>query len=218
MPFHLYLNKLFKKHSCSDHKREYDTSFFGNINIGWLHEYKGTLHNPRILWLKQILDSPDHSFHGGLIINKRNLNQHHSSTFDQIPNSLHLKGRINFVLYFNSMLSARTVLAPPGNARWSYRHYESIYAGAIPITSEFHDTSMLIPLPNSGLAHVGKGESVITALDYALKLRQDNKSIIYNNITHLEQYLTNGIYNKHNNLLIKRFINQLDKPSLYAIK
>ena len=216
LPLLLYCNKLYNNTLYTNHNRHYDTCFYGNINIGWLHEYHGNLYNPRILWLQQILNSPNHSFHGGLI-NKSKSSQHQSPTFDEIPKSLYLHTRINFVSYFNSMINARTVLAPPGNARWSYRHYEAIYAGAIPITSDFHNTNMLIPLPNEGLAHVGNNESVILALDYALRLRRDNRSIIYNNLNHLEQYLTNGIYNKNNHKLIKRFIHQLDKPSVYSI-
>ena len=206
----IYLNwiKLFNRSWLTDKDRIYDSTFFGNAVTGNQKIYNGFIRSNRMEWINEINRSAQFKFHVGLIVKNKNIHI-------EKGNFPIYRSKFNYSFYFNSLLKSRTALAPPGNARWSYRHYESIYAGAIPITSEFYNTNMLVPLPNEGMAHVRNGDSVISALDFALKLRRDNHSIPSRNINHLEKYLKNGIYNKHRHKLIKRFIDQLDKPSLY---
>ena len=121
------------------------------------------------------------------------------------------KGRINFISYFNLMSNAKSALVPPGNALWSYRHYEAIYAGAIPVTSNFREAEMLVPLPVEGMIHVGNGESVIPHVDSALRILKDNPRLPARNLEFVERYMSNGLFDRKKSLLIERFMKQIEK-------
>ena len=123
-------------------------------------------------------------------------------------------GRVGFFSYFSHLSRSRVALAPAGNARWSYRHYEALYAGAIVVTTDFRHIDTLIPLPLEGMVHVEDGVSVLPAIDEALAMRRTYPELAEENIRFLERYLHHGDYCRKKPLLADRFMEQLAGQSL----
>ena len=199
------------KDSFNKMERNFDTTFLGNPMVGWTEDYGDERRITRIKWLEEISSEKRFSFSGGFFkreINSELINKSSNELFKQL---FLKKGRINFISYYNLMQNAQTALTPPGNALWSYRHYEAIYAGALPISADFRAAKMLTPLPKDGMIHVGKGESVLPHLEEALRVRRDNPELPNQNLQSIEKYMSYGLYDRKKTLLLERFMKQIEK-------
>ena len=204
-------NNLFNRAHNLSRIRPTDTTFLGNPVVNWKENFSSVLKNTRVQWLEEISAQEKYSFSGGFFMR----NEEAKGLKEQAPDSLKPffleKGRLNFFSYFNLMLNSKTALTPPGNALWSYRHYESLYAGTIPITGSFRNTEMLIPLPLSGMIHLVEGESIIHGIEKALKMRNDRPNVTCDNLDFIECYLSNGLYDRRKKRLIARFMTQIER-------
>ena len=165
----------------------------------------------RVNWLEEISSHNKFSFEGGFFMRGKSAQVLKDKASDSIKILLFKKGRINFFSYFNMMLNSKSTLTPPGNALWSYRHYESIYAGAIPISADFRHARMLVPLPMDGMIHIRNGNSVTRGVEKALQKLTDRPCIIKENLDFVEEYLTNGLYDKNKKRLLERFMKQINR-------
>jgi hypothetical protein len=133
--------------------------------------------------------------------------------FDDLESLCYPRGRVDFFSYFYNLQRSRVALAPAGNARWSYRHYEAIYAGASLVSADFRKSKVLIPLPLETMHHVPDRGSVLPAIDEALGARQSNPEIANQNICFLERYLKHGDYCREKPELMDRFLEQLPEAA-----
>jgi hypothetical protein len=208
LPLSIKWNRWRQLSATSKHPRLFDTNFLGNPNVNWVEDYQGNQRTPRVQWLQEVANS-HYSFSGGFILGKKATLPIEQGTEEPDQQLIWSTQRVGFNGYFKMMLDSKTALVPPGNARWSYRHYESIYAGCIPISANFQDSQMLIPLPVNGMIHVEPGGSIINSLEDALRKRKDNPDTPMHNLAHLEQYLTDGAYDCRKTNLLQRFHDQL---------
>lgn len=183
--------------------RTYDVAFVGSLT-------GCSVANQRVQWVREVRSAGDrYRFWGGLIgspSERRDLEQ-------QLGGSEELfcrRRRVGFFVYFRHLLQSRVALAPAGNARWSYRHYEAIYAGAIVVTCDFRQVQTLIPLPVDGMIHVPDGVSVLEAIDNALALRRQAPELAAANIRQLEHFLQDGDYTRQKPELMDRFLTQFE--------
>ena len=204
-------NNLLNRIRDPARNRPVDTTFLGNPVVGWKEVYGNKSKYTRVHWLDEISASGQYTFSGGFFMRGRDAETFRFNASENLKPLFLQKGRMNFLSYFNLMLNSKTALAPPGNALWSYRHYESIYAGAIPISADFRRAGMLVPLPKEGMIHVGRGESVLPHVDQALKARKDDPRLPSKNLESLEKYLTNGLYDRKKSLLLERFMKQIEE-------
>lgn len=195
-------------YSCSK-EREFDTSFLGNPIVGWKEKGNSKPRYIRIEWLDEISSQQNITFSGGFFMRGETANHLKESSSQSLQPLFLEKGRSNFFSYFNLMTNSKSALVPPGNALWSYRHYESIYAGAVPVSVNFKDAKMLIPLPIDGMVHVEPGESSVCGVEIAIKMLRDSPTIPLENFNFTEQFLTDGHYDKKKKMLISRFMAQL---------
>ncbi len=183
--------------------RIYDVAFAG-LPTG------GSQWNQRIAWLREVRGAGDrYRFWGGLMCPeevKLRLQQEHGVGKELFYG----RRRVGFFTYFRHLLRSRVALTPAGNARWSYRHYEAIYAGATVVTCDFRQARTLIPLPQDGMVHVPDGASVLGSIDRALALRSESPELAEANIRFLEQYLQDGDYTRKKPELMDRFLGQLE--------
>jgi hypothetical protein len=191
---------------------KFDVAFLGQPNDtqvlvdGQLHIF-----NQRFQWLSELRDqAPDLSFWGGFIrgapdIVARLQAQHHDFASLCYPH-----GKVNFSTYYRALQQSRVLLAPGGNAPWTYRHYEALYAGGVLVTIDFRNRDMLVPLPTEGVVHVPDGAPVVPYIREALDLHRRQPIIGHANIAHLEQYLCLGNYSRSRPKLIERFTLQLE--------
>jgi hypothetical protein len=122
-----------------------------------------------------------------------------------------LRRKVPFWRYFGALQRSRVALTPEGNAPWSYRHYEAIYARSLIVTSDFRPLQTLIPLPMEGMVHVQAGEPVVPAIERALALRRDRPELLEENVRFLERYLERGMYSRRRPELWERFVAQLPR-------
>jgi hypothetical protein len=190
-----------------DRRRKYDVAFVGNATA-----LAGTFHQ-RVEWLREIQDAAGrYSFWGGLVVRKRD-REHLAKQFADLQALYYPHGRVDFLSYFRNLQRARVALAPAGNARWSYRHYEAIYAGASLVSTDFRQAHVLIPLPLENMHHVPDHDPVLPVIDEALSDRERHPEKVAENIRFLERYLQHGDYSRARPELMDRFLAQLPQAA-----
>ncbi len=122
-----------------------------------------------------------------------------------------LREKVPFHRYFRALQQSRVALTPEGNAPWSYRHYEAIYARALVVTSDFRPLQTLVPLPMDGMIHVEPGQPVLPAIERALQLRRERPELLEENVRFLERWLERGMYSRRRPELWERFTAQLPR-------
>lgn len=188
-------------------ERRYDVAFVGEAT-----ECEDRLPQ-RIEWLREIKQAgPRYSFWGGIATRPQS-RARLEQKFADFAELCYPAGRVGFFTYFAHLSRSRVALAPAGNARWSYRHYEAIYAGAVVVSTDFRRIATLIPLPLERMVHVEDQGSVIPAIDEALALRRAHPELPEENIRFLEGFLHNGDYCRKKPALMERFLAQLAGPS-----
>ena len=187
--------------------RDHDVSFLGNCTA-----YRGVDSNQRyyqrVEWLRELQRSgKQHSFWGGLQLSNAN-RVRLQPEFEDLPALMAPSGRLLFSQFFYNLLRSKVVLTPAGNARWSYRHYEAIYAGAMLVSTDFRSTRTLIPLPLDNMLHVADHAPVVPAIEAALERRTREPDLPRQSIEFLEQFLQDGDYHRRKPRLMDEFLAQ----------
>jgi hypothetical protein len=188
--------------------RKHDVMFLG-LTSGTRKPGPGTsvFCNQRVEWLLELKRKGKHlDLWGGLV--SRAVRPELVERYGDLSEIM-IPGKIPFWKYFRALQRSRVALTPAGNAPWSYRHYEAIYAGAVVVTSDFRPIHMLVPLPIQNMIHVEPGQPVIPAIEQALELRRRRPEVVEENIQFLERYLYRGMYSRRRPELFERFVAQL---------
>jgi hypothetical protein len=165
--------------------------------------------NQRVQWLLELRDHGRHlQLWGGLL--ERTVTPELRARHGDLT-GFTIRGKVPFREYFRALQQSRVALAPEGNAPWSYRHYEAIYARSLVVTNDFRPIRTLIPLPVDGMVHVEPGQPVLPAIERALALRRDRPELLEENVRFLERYLDRGLYSRGRPLLWERFASQLPR-------
>jgi hypothetical protein len=203
LKLYLQIRELQRRAWRGGDEREYDVAFLGGATA------LANRYHQRIEWLREVKAAGDrYSFWGGIVVR----NRERAALRGQLGERTDLyypHGRAGFLNYFANLSRSRAALAPAGNARWTYRHYEAIYAGAIVVSTDFRDIRTLIPLPLDAMIHVPDNASVLPAIDEALAIRRRKPELAEENIRFLEQYLQHGDYSRDKPELMERFLAQL---------
>ncbi|MFM9962345.1 MAG: hypothetical protein ACKV2Q_14120 [Planctomycetaceae bacterium] len=189
--------------------RDHEVSFLGNCTA-----YRGVNlpqpYHQRIDWLRELRQSGERfSFWGGLQATTAQRAKLEPLVGD-LTDLLAPSGRLLFSQFFYHLLRSQVVLTPAGNARWSYRHYEAIYAGATLVSTDFRPVRTLIPLPLDNMLHVADHASVVPVIEAALERRASEPSLRLQNIEFLETYLQDGDYHRRKPRLMDEFLTQLN--------
>jgi hypothetical protein len=191
----------------------YDVAIIGRPNATEFYRGQGRVEHidQRTAWIAEIRrQAPELKFWGGVVevnpVRRPALEQQFGSLDD-----LTYRGKkADFATYYRGMQRARVLLAPGGNVPWSYRHYESLYANAVVVTLDYRERDMLIPLPKHGMVHVADGDSVLPAVESALRLLHDRPRLPAENRAFVEQFLHDSDYNRSRKPLIERFLQQFE--------
>ena len=172
----------------------------------------------RIDWMHELIDGgyvDDDRFWGGLILNKAWRDALRDELAELSP-VIFSQRRINFYRYFQELRSCRVVLTPAGNARWTYRHYEAVYAGATLVSTDIRNARFLVPLPSEQMIMVPDRKSLLPYLQAALDIDDDERSTrAAEAIGYLERSYRNGAFSKHRPLPYERFLAQLSEPNFF---
>ncbi len=189
-------------------RRDHEVSFLGDCGDGSLERY-----HPRIEWLRELRQSGSQfSFWGGLQASSAKQAQLEPK-FGDLTDIIAPVSRLHFSRFFHHLLRSQVVLTPAGNARWSYRHYEAIYAGALLVSTDFRSVRTLIPLPLNNMQHVADHAPVVPVIAAALERLAREPSLPRQNFEFLETYLQDGDYHRRKPQLMDKFLSQMDGPS-----
>lgn len=97
-------------------------------------------------------------------------------------------------LYMLMMYLSQVCVAPAGNAKWTYRHYEAIQAGSVLVSTDLRRLSLFIPLPEEGILYVPDHAPVWPVVATALAALGGFQGIIRRNQAYMSEYLHNGNY------------------------
>jgi len=164
--------------------------------------------NQRVSWLLELRDAPRLSVWGGLL--ERTITPGLQERYGDLSRFV-IRGKVPFHRYYAALQQSRVALTPEGNAPWSYRHYEAIYARSLLVTCDFRRLHTLVPLPNEGMVHVEDGAPVLPAVERALALRRERPELLEENVRFLERYLSGGLYSRRRPELWERFLAQLPR-------
>src|SRR5512138_548477 len=204
----LELGRLRRALGLAEPRHRYDVLFLGAATGGETRgQGQAEVPNQRVKWLLELRDA-GHGLHhwGGLL--ERTISPELRARHGDLS-GFTIRGKVPFRRYFHALRTSRVALTPEGNAPWSYRHYEAIYARSLIVTSDFRPIRTLIPLPNDGMIHVGPHEPVLPAIERALRLREERPELLEENVRFLERWLDRGMYSRRRPDLWERFVAQL---------
>ncbi|BBO30640.1 hypothetical protein [Lacipirellula parvula] len=189
----------------------HDVAFLGRPNETRMYvDGQVEMVDQRFHWIRDVKrDAPQLKFWGGLVEVYPDSRERLHATYGQFDDLMHTEKKVGFAAYYRAIRSSRVALAPGGNVPWTYRHYESLYAGAVLATIDYRERDMLIPLPSEGVVHVPDGAPVLPAVHKALELSRRTPRLGEQHFTHLEQYLRFGAYSSRRPALLNRFTAQL---------
>lgn len=183
------------------------------FDVGFVARPTGDLkRNQRVEWLVSLRQQrPELKLWGGLVgkseWRERFRDSPHQSTLNQLWLN---RKKIGYFEYFSGLAQSKVALAPRGFAPWTYRHFEALYAGALVVSNDLSRFEFLVPLPRKGIIEVPDGESIVKAVDQALKLYEDSPALVDENIQELEHWMHAGAYSKSKRALLDRFMSQLE--------
>jgi hypothetical protein len=169
----------------------------------------------RVEWMSELVccelskRDPSMSFWGGLVLTaeQRSLLQ---ERMDVLAPVTHSYRRIRFSKYFDQLRRCRTLLAPAGNARWTYRHYEAVYAAATLVSTDLTNTRLLVPLCEDNILMVPDGAGLMPPLRRALAIDDDQRAeAAATSLRHLEKFYRNGAFHRSKALPFERFLDQI---------
>lgn len=196
-----------------------DVGFVGlPTSLRILNQSGDTTYYPqRVEWVTELhRELSRYSFWGGLVLNptwKKQLQEQHGD----LSAVEFGRRRMSYWRYIQELQSCRVLLTPAGNARWTYRHYEAAYAGAVLLSTDLRNTQLLAPLPKTNAIMVPDNTSIIPYLDEALDLSKDTESLS-RGIDELEQSFQFGSYSRKKRHLLDRFLAQLESIDSNAIQ
>ena len=190
---------------------KYDVAFLGQPNgTRMLQGGKVRIVDQRFDWLTDLKrNAPDLKFWGGFVGGDPKIVARLTAAHGDFSHLYYPPGKASFSEYYHAMRHSRVLLAPGGNAPWTYRHYECLYAGGVVVTIDYRHRDMLVPLPPNGVVHVPDGAPVTPYVREALELSRERSEIGEENFAHLERYLRFGSYSRTRQPLIERFVGQL---------
>jgi len=190
----------------------YDVAFLGQPNdTRILVDGAVRKIDQRFDWLRGLKrEGGDLKFWGGFVGGDPEIVARLRAAHGDLSQYYYQPGKVSFLKYFRAMRRSRVLLAPGGNAPWTYRHYECLYAGGVAVTIDFRRRDLLVPLPRENMVHVPDGGPVMPAIREALALSRERPHIGEENFAHLERYLRFGAYSKTRPALIERFLVQLE--------
>ncbi len=189
-------------------KKEYDVGFLGGPTaLKYLDHAE--LYFQRVEWLLELRRRhPELSFWGGLTLN-RYTRESVEKRFGDSAEIAFPRRKVNFFHYFHQLSQCRVALSPAGNARWSYRQYEAVYARAFVVSTDLNKARMLIPLPRESVVMVPDRAPVVPYVLKALERLEHGGDVVDEGIRFLEGYLHFGQYARKKTLILERFLEQL---------
>ena len=205
---------LYRKVTGHTPRRRHDVCFFGSpTRIQEFRDGQLVPYDQRVEWLLELTrtESP-FSLFGGLAPSRSERHQFAElrTKYGDLDRITWARRRINFFSYFYHLCRSKVALVPAGNARWTYRHYEAIYAGAAVVSTDFRQCDLLVPLPKEGILMVPDHAPVTPAVAEAMRWHEECPDKFEENRRFLETYFTHGRFTRKKPAAFERLVAQLN--------
>jgi len=191
-------------------RRKIDVFFAGApTEMNYREGNKKCSYHQRTEWLTETMNPEfPYRFLGGLsYVNKKRLQEAINSNPELRP--LISPRRYDFFTYFYYMCRSKIALVPGGHARWTYRHYEAIYAKSVMLSTDMRDIELMVPLPPH-FVHVPDSKKILPYVEEGLRWHDESQDLLEENIRFLEQYYDRGQFSTDRPLALERFLQQLE--------
>lgn len=192
--------------------RPWDICFFGAVTFVVTPSADGCSlrYHQRVEWIREIEQRKDFRFRGGLM----ELPYLRFSDLEgegySVPEKDRMGERVQFRELFTMMAHSKVSLTPTGHARWTYRHYESVYAGCDVVSTDLSGINTLLPLPAHCFEMVPDHQPVSPSVEKVLNKWRDRAPLREAAVEYLEQYLFRGRYDICRPAIFEQFLAQVE--------
>lgn len=187
------------------------------FDVGFVARPTGSVSsNQRLQWLYELKSvRPQWKLWGGLVGAdswRQTLGAEHHA---EVLQTCWLNRRkVSFFRYFNGLCQSKVALAPRGYAPWTYRHFEALYAGCSVVSNDLSHYEFLVPFPREKMIEVGDDDSVVPAIEAALKMLERAPETAAANRDYLDGWLDDGVYSRRLPQTLARFMAALQGEPL----
>ncbi len=191
-------------------KRNIDLFFIGApTRLQTSTEGSSRDYNQRLEWLSEVMaENFPFRFEGGFDGTNRELIQ----TFEQDDGDLSpylASRRYNFYSYFNQLSRSKVAMVPTGFARWTYRHYEAVYAKSVMLSTDMTNVELFVPL-TPHIINVSDHVPLLPYIEQGIHMFDEQSDLLEENVKFIEQYYDNGRFSKRRPKALERFLLQLE--------
>jgi hypothetical protein len=193
-------------------ERCWDVSLLGSATYLDDHLPDGThfRYHQRIEWLREVRAQAGWRFWGGLYELPYFRVDHIEAECGSVRQLLEGTERLHHRTFFSRMGRTRVALCPLGHGRWTYRHFESIYAGCDVVSCDVSQIRTLPPLPTECFEQVPDHAPIAPYVERALAQWPQNQSRRDAALQACEKYLLDGSYSRRRPLPFDLFRGQFD--------
>lgn len=192
--------------------RPWDLCFFGAVTFVVKTSADGCnqRYHQRVEWIREIAQRKDFRFQGGLIeLPYLRFSELEGDGYS-LPRFVRMEKRIHFKELFAMMARSKVSLTPTGHARWTYRHYESVYAGCDVVSTDLSGIRTLLPLPVHCFEMVPDHQPVSPSVEKVLNQWRDRAPLREAAFEYLEQFLFRGRYDACRPAIFEHFLAQVE--------
>ena len=175
--------------------------YFNASFVGAATQYQGVYHQ-RKEWVTELSDAKLPRVQVGLISTEHNPLDH---LFTEPKRYQHRFLGPGF--YAALMVQSKLSFTPAGNAKWTYRHFESVQAGTVLVSTDLSDVDLLIPLPTQATIYVPDHAPVAPVIQSTLSTLHTLQPLVRQAQAQLNHYLTRGYYDPQKPAAILAFLN-----------
>ncbi|MEQ1842356.1 MAG: hypothetical protein ABL994_18280, partial [Verrucomicrobiales bacterium] len=167
-------------------------------------------YHQRVEWIREIEQRKDFRFQGGLIELPYLRFSDLEAEGYPVPGAVRMGARIHFKGLFAMMTHSKVSLTPTGHARWTYRHYESVYAGCDVVSTDLSGIRTLLPFPTHCFEMVPDHQPVSPSVEKILNQWKDRAPLREAAVEYLEKYLFRGRYDARRPAIFEQFLAQVE--------
>jgi len=143
-PIAIFSKKYFNEFNTLDHTKKYDYCFIGSINSSienrqWVIEFTKKHFTSNSIFVNTD-NNPNWKSLGEYDLTGKNLGFSPKACHNNQSRAAQYRVVKNNLFYFETMCQSKYVLCPAGDSAWSFRFYEVLMCGSLPIVESWHHT------------------------------------------------------------------------------
>ncbi|MGE4169919.1 MAG: hypothetical protein AB7F28_04290 [Candidatus Margulisiibacteriota bacterium] len=185
-------------------RRQFDAIFLG---VPTYNSESGVAYHQRVEWLLELVGKC--RFFGGLLDSPTYPRADLEAIFGDLS-AIYFKGKpLSPFLFSHYLRQSKVALLPTGHSRWTYRHYEAVYAGCVPVSTDVAGIQTFVPLPTAAVM-VPDHAPLLPTLRAILADLAGYQDFVNQHLTEMSRWLHRGQFSQKQPEALHRFMAQLD--------